>query len=42
MDAAEPVVIVIDPATDRVVDRIPLMGQTGGGYKAYTPRTAAR
>ena len=35
MDAAEPVVIVIDPATDRVVDRIPLMGQTGGGYKAY-------
>jgi YVTN family beta-propeller protein len=35
MDAAEPVVIVIDPATDRVVDRISLMGQTGGGYKAY-------
>jgi YVTN family beta-propeller protein len=35
MDAAEPVVIVIDPVTDRVVDRVRLMGQTGGGYKAY-------
>jgi YVTN family beta-propeller protein len=35
MDSKEPVVIVIDPGTDRVVDRITLMNQTGGGYKAY-------
>jgi YVTN family beta-propeller protein len=36
MDLAEPVLIVIDPATDQVTDRIPLTGQTkGGGYKVY-------
>jgi YVTN family beta-propeller protein len=35
MDSKEPVLIVIDPKTDRVVERITLMNQTGGGYKAY-------
>jgi DNA-binding beta-propeller fold protein YncE len=35
MDLKEPVMIVIDPKTDRVTDRITLQGQTGGAYKAY-------
>jgi YVTN family beta-propeller protein len=35
MDHAEPVAVVIDPATDQVVDRITLQGQSGGAYKAY-------
>ena len=35
MDYAAPVVVVIDPQTDQVVDRIALQGQTGGAYKAY-------
>lgn len=35
MDYAAPVVVVIDPRTDQVVERIPLQGQSGGAYKAY-------
>jgi YVTN family beta-propeller protein len=35
MDFAEPVMAVIDPATDTVVDRITLEQRTGGAYKAY-------
>ncbi len=35
MDHAEPVMIVIDPKTDRVTDRIPLKNQTKGAYKVY-------
>jgi DNA-binding beta-propeller fold protein YncE len=35
MDNSEPVLIVIDPATDSVIDRVPLKDQTGGGYKVY-------
>jgi YVTN family beta-propeller protein len=35
MDYAAPVVAVIDPRTDQVVERITLQGQSGGGYKAY-------
>jgi YVTN family beta-propeller protein len=35
MDFAEPVLMVIDPATDRVTDRIPLKNQTKGGFKVY-------
>ena len=35
MDNSEPVLIVIDPATDREIDRIALKGQTRGGYKVY-------
>jgi YVTN family beta-propeller protein len=35
MDFKDPVLIVIDPATDQVIDRIPLKDQTGGAYKAY-------
>lgn len=35
MDFTEPVMMVIDPATDAVTDRIPLKNQTKGGFKAY-------
>jgi len=35
MDFAEPVLIVINPATNKVSDRIPLKDQTKGGYKLY-------
>jgi DNA-binding beta-propeller fold protein YncE len=35
MDLREPVMIVIDPTSDRVTDRISLQGQKGGAYKAY-------
>lgn len=35
MDFAEPVMAVIDTATDTVVDRITLQERTGGAYKAY-------
>jgi DNA-binding beta-propeller fold protein YncE len=35
MDNSEPVLIVIDPATDSVIDRVPLKDQTKGGYKVY-------
>jgi YVTN family beta-propeller protein len=35
MDLAEPVMAVIDTATDTVVDRITLQDRTGGAYKAY-------
>jgi YVTN family beta-propeller protein len=35
MDLAEPVMAVIDTASDTVVDRITLEGRTGGAYKAY-------
>jgi YVTN family beta-propeller protein len=35
MASAEPTAIVIDPATDKIVDRITLANQKGGGYKAY-------
>jgi DNA-binding beta-propeller fold protein YncE len=34
MDLVDPILIVIDPATDKVIDRIPLAGQAKGGYKA--------
>ena len=38
MDFAEPVLIVIDPRTDNVTDRIPLKDQTQGGYKvSFSP-----
>jgi DNA-binding beta-propeller fold protein YncE len=38
MDFVEPVLIVIDPRTDKVTDRIPLKGQTQGGYKvSFSP-----
>jgi DNA-binding beta-propeller fold protein YncE len=38
MDFTEPVLIVIDPRTDKVTDRIPLKGQTQGGYKvSFSP-----
>ena len=35
MASAEPTALVIDPATDTIVDRIALANQKGGGYKAY-------
>jgi YVTN family beta-propeller protein len=35
MASAEPTALVIDPATDTIVDRITLANQKGGGYKAY-------
>ena len=35
MASAEPTVLVIDPATDTIVDRITLANQKGGGYKVY-------
>jgi len=35
MDFAEPIMAVIDTATDTVVDRITLQDRTGGAYKAY-------
>jgi YVTN family beta-propeller protein len=35
MASVEPTAIVIDPATDKIVDRITLANQKGGGYKAY-------
>jgi YVTN family beta-propeller protein len=35
MASAEPVVLVIDPATDTIVDRVTLKDQKGGGYKVY-------
>lgn len=35
MDNSDPVLIVIDPATDMMVDRVPLKNQTRGGYKVY-------
>jgi YVTN family beta-propeller protein len=35
MDHAQPVMIVIDPKTDQVTDRIPLKDNTMGGYKVY-------
>ena len=38
MDSTDPILIVIDPATDKVIDRIPLAGQTKGGYKvSFSP-----
>jgi DNA-binding beta-propeller fold protein YncE len=38
MDFAEPVMIVIDPRTDQVTDRISLKSQTQGGYKvSFSP-----
>jgi len=35
MARAESTALVIDPASDTIVDRITLTGQQGGGYKAY-------
>jgi len=35
MASAEPTAIVIDPATDTIVDRVTLANQKAGGYKAY-------
>jgi len=35
MAMAEPAALVIDPKSDTVVDRIPLMDQKTGAYKAY-------
>jgi len=35
MASAEPTALVIDPATDTIVDRVTLANQKGGGYKAY-------
>jgi len=35
IDFGDPNVLVIDPKTDTVVDRIPLQGATRGAYKAY-------
>lgn len=35
MASAEPTALVIDPASDTIVDRIRLSGQKTGGYKAY-------
>ena len=35
MASAEPTALVIDPATDRIVDRITLQGQKTGAYKVY-------
>lgn len=35
MDLVAPVMVVIDPKTDQVVERIRLQGQSGGAYKAY-------
>jgi DNA-binding beta-propeller fold protein YncE len=35
MDHSEPVIIVIDPADDRITARIRLEGQTRGAYKVY-------
>jgi YVTN family beta-propeller protein len=38
MDSTDPVMMVIDTATDKVIDRITLEGNTKGGYKPrYTP-----
>jgi len=35
MASAEPTALVIDPATDTIVDRLTLANQKAGGYKAY-------
>jgi DNA-binding beta-propeller fold protein YncE len=35
MASAEPTALVIDPATDTIVDRVALKDQKGGGYKVY-------
>jgi YVTN family beta-propeller protein len=35
MASAEPAAVVIDPATDTIVDRVTLANQKAGGYKAY-------
>lgn len=35
MDLKEPILIVIDPKTDQVTDRVALKNQTRGGYKVY-------
>ncbi|MEQ1948123.1 MAG: hypothetical protein ABL995_13090 [Bryobacteraceae bacterium] len=35
MDHAEPTMLVIDPKTDQVVDKVSLKGNTKGGYKVY-------
>ncbi len=35
IDHSEPVMIIIDPATDQVTARIPLKDQTKGAYKVY-------
>jgi DNA-binding beta-propeller fold protein YncE len=35
MDFAEPLLIVIDPKSNKVIDRIPLKDQTKGAYKPY-------
>ena len=35
MDHTDPVLIVIDPKTDKVIDRIPLRGNAKGAYKLY-------
>ena len=35
MDFEAPVLVVIDPRSDQVVDRITLQGQSGGAYKAF-------
>jgi YVTN family beta-propeller protein len=35
MASSEPTALVIDPATDTIVDRITLANQKMGGYKAY-------
>jgi DNA-binding beta-propeller fold protein YncE len=35
MASAEPTALVIDPAKDAIVDRIPLKDQKGAAYKAY-------
>ena len=35
MDHTEPVMLVIDPRTDTVTEKIPLKNNTKGGYKVY-------
>jgi YVTN family beta-propeller protein len=35
MASAEPTALLVDPATDTIVDRLPLQGQKTGAYKVY-------
>jgi DNA-binding beta-propeller fold protein YncE len=42
MASAEPTAVVVDPASDTIIDRIPLNGQKTGAYKAYFSPDGAR